>query len=151
MKKILFLALGSLFLWSCNNATEKLDANQEIIMHEEPHPDESAVVLELNSGEKWSVNKEMKPFIKKGEELVNTFVETHQTDYNNLAHQIKNQNMQVVQSCTMDGKSHEELHKWLHPHMGLVDELEKEIDATKAGEIIFKLRESYQVYHNYFN
>lgn len=151
MKKILFIAVSSLFLWSCNNNPENLYTDQEIVIHEELHNEEDLVTPELNNGEKWSVNKEMKPFLEKGEELVNTFVETHQTEYKDLARQVKEQNRQIVQSCTMDGKSHEELHKWLHPHMGLLDKLEEETDATEAGEIIFQLRESYHVYHTYFN
>jgi hypothetical protein len=42
----------------------------------------------------------------------------------------------------MDGKSHDELHKWLHPQLELVKELENEIDVVKANEIVLQLQKS---------
>ena len=51
----------------------------------------------------------------------------------------------------MDGKSHDELHKWLHPHLEIVKALEDEADASKANEIVLQLQDSYQQYHHYFN
>lgn len=51
----------------------------------------------------------------------------------------------------MKGKSHDELHKWLYPHLELVKELDNETDAVKAKEIVVKLQNSYQQYQIYFN
>lgn len=51
----------------------------------------------------------------------------------------------------MDGKSHDELHKWLHPHLEIVKALENETDATKANGFVLQLQYSYQHYHQYFN
>lgn len=50
----------------------------------------------------------------------------------------------------MDGKSHDELHKWLHPHLEIVKTLENETDATKANEVVAQLQHSYKEYHEYF-
>ena len=93
----------------------------------------------------------MKPFVMKGEELVNAYVQNEQKDYKALAQQLKEQNNQLIKSCTMDGKSHDELHKWLHPHLEIVKALEDEADASKANEIVLQLQISYQEYHHYFN
>jgi hypothetical protein len=50
----------------------------------------------------------------------------------------------------MDGKSHEELHKWLAPQLELVEELRKENNAEKEKELVHKLVDSYKIYHQYF-
>ena len=95
------------------------------------------------------VNDEMKPFIQKGAELVDAFIADGQSDYKRLAEQVKDQNTQLIKSCTMDGKSHDELHKWLHPHLDLVKRLET--DSSSAPQIVKQLQDSYRTYHRYFN
>src|SRR5690606_18426784 len=99
------------------------------------HFNESSEALELNDGEKWIVNDEMKPFVSKQEELLNTYTRTNQTDHQELAGQLQERNEQLIQSCTMTGKSHNELHKWLQPHMALLVHL----DASESKEDADKL------------
>jgi len=151
MKKTILLGISALLFWSCNNSTEKSTAHQQTENHAEHHHVESSDAVELNNGEKWLVNEEMKPFVWKGEELVNTYIQNGKTDYKTLAEQLKDQNTQLIKSCTMTGKSHDELHKWLHPHLEIVKTLENEADATKTNEIVSQLKYSYQQYHQYFN
>ena len=155
MKQIVLIAISTLVLWSCNNNSETTHSNEEANLHEEHqheahHHEESSEPLELNQGEKWLVNDEMKPFVEKGEELVNTYVESNETDYPGLAKQIKEQNQQLITSCTMEGKSHDELHKWLHPHMELIEALGKASNENEANEIVMKLQESNALYQQYF-
>ena len=151
MKKVFVLGMSVMLFWSCNTTTEKATKKQKTETHAEHQHDESSETIELNNGEKWLVNKEMKPFVMKGEELVNSYIQNNQTDYNALAQQLKEQNDQLIKSCTMDGESHDELHKWLHPHLEIVKALEEEKDAAKANEIVLQLQQSYQQYHQYFN
>ncbi len=151
MKKVIAFGMSIMLLWSCNNSTEKSTAHQETENHAEHHHDESSEAIELNNGEKWLVNEEMKPFVLKGEELVNTYIQDEKTDYKTLTEQLKDQNSQLIKSCTMNGKSHDELHKWLHPYLEIVKALENETDATKANETILQMQHSYQQYHEYFN
>jgi hypothetical protein len=151
MKKVIVFGMSLMLLWSCNNSTEKSTTHQETENHTEHQHDESSEAIELNNGEKWLVNEEMKPFVVKGEELVNSYIQNNQTDYKALAQQVKEQNSQLIKSCTMGGKSHDELHKWLHPHLEIVKAIENETDATKANEIVSQLQHSYQEYHQYFN
>ncbi len=151
MKKVILLASACIFLFSCANNSEKAPSSEETLTQGEHSHDESSAPIELNNGEKWAVNEEMKPFVLKGEELVNTFVQNSETDYKALASKVKEQDDQLVKSCTMDGKSHDELHKWLHPHMELVEKLEKSEDAEKAKAAVAELQASYQAYHQYFN
>lgn len=149
MKRILFFAVISFILWSCNDSPEPQTRLQEPVHTEEAHEDAGAVI-ELDNGSKWMVNNEMKPFVSKGEELINAYLQSGQTDYKQLARQIKEQNNLLIKSCTMDGKSHEELHKWLHPHLEMVEELEREEDGAMSKELISHLQKSYERYHQYF-
>ena len=151
MKNVFVVGMSVMLLWSCNNSTEKSTEKQETENHAEHQHEESSEAIELNNGEKWLVNEEMKPFVVKGEELVNSYIQNNQTDYKALSQQLKEQNDQLIKSCTMDGKSHDELHKWLHPHLEIVKSLEDETNATKANEIVLQLQQSYQQYHQYFN
>lgn len=151
MKKTILFGLSIFLFWSCNNSSSKTTTHQQDEIHETHHHDESSQVIELNNGEKWVVNSEMKPFVSKGAELVNVYVQENKTDFKELTTQLKEQNNQLIKSCTMKGKSHDELHKWLYPHLELVKELDNETDAVKAKEIVVKLQNSYQQYQIYFN
>lgn len=51
----------------------------------------------------------------------------------------------------MKGKSHDELHKWLHPHMTLVAELKSAENPAAAEGIISDLKSSFETYHAYFH
>jgi len=151
MKKVIVFGMSLMLLWRCNNSTEKSTTHQETENHTEHQYDESSEAIELNNGEKWLVNEEMKPFVLKGEALVTAYVQNGQSDYKALAEQLKDQNNQLIKSCTMQGKSHDELHKWLHPHLEIVKALEDETDEAKANQIVLSLQKSYQDYHHYFN
>ncbi|SFT05725.1 hypothetical protein [Sphingobacterium wenxiniae] len=153
MKKTILLGMSVMLFWSCNNAG-KTTSSEETKVQTENHSAhqhlESSDAVELDNGEKWLVNEEMKPFVLKGEELVSTYIQDNQTDFKALAEQLKDQNTQLIKSCTMTGKSHDELHKWLHPHLEIVKTLENETDATKANEVVDQLQYSYKEYHEYF-
>lgn len=154
MKKLIFILLGGFLIASCNNDSKTADTNTstEVAVETEDahhrHADEGDIVL-IN-GEKWQINPEMKPFLEKGSDLVTEYVKNNDTDYKSLAAALKEQNSQLIKSCTMQGQSHDELHKWLHPHLDLVKSLENETDATEAQKIVAQLELSYQNFHNYF-
>jgi len=150
MKKTILLGLSTFLLWGCNNSSEKSATDQQEEIHVTHQQDDSSEAIELDNGEKWLVNEEMKPFVQKGAELVNAYIEENKTGFKELAGQLQEENNQLIKSCTMDGKSHDELHKWLHPHLELVKELENESDAVKAKEIVKQLQHSYQEYGDYF-
>ena len=149
MKKVLVLAISSFVLWSCNNSSEKAKSNQETKQEEHQH-DETSEAVELHIGKKWIVNDEMKPFVAKGEGLVTTYLQSSHTNYNELAQQLKEQNNQLIKSCTMKGKSHDELHKWLHPHMALIESLQEAENDDAANKIISELKSSFEIYNQHF-
>jgi len=110
------------------------------------HNDEK-VAIELNNGQKWKVNEEMSPYILEGEKILKDY--TGQ-DYEALADELQSQNKKLIKSCTMDGKAHDQLHKWLHPHIQLIGFLEEAETATQAYTIVEQLNESFKTYHTYF-
>ncbi len=85
MKKVFVLGISILFLSSCNNTTEKSTEKQVTENHAEDQHDKSSEAIELNNGEKWLVNEEMKPFVAKGEELVNSNIQNGKAYYKALA------------------------------------------------------------------
>ena len=156
MKKVLLLAVGTMLVYSCNKSADKTTTTEASTEMEAPMQDEhqtsgESAAIRLDNNQKWMVNNEMKPFVMKGEQLVNSYVETKQTDYKMLAKQVKEQNEKLIKSCTMDGASHDELHKWLHPHLELTKKLESEKDAAMADATVKDLQKSYLQYHEYFN
>ena len=129
---ILALIIIVIFTMSCNNST---------------HQKSDQVAIALDNGQKWKVNTEMTPFILGGERILNQY---SNGNHKELAEQLKDENKKLIKSCTMNGKSHDELHKWLHPHMQLIEALGKADDDEKANEIIKQLKKSFQTYHAYF-
>lgn len=142
----LFVLSSSLF--SCKNQT-----TQGLTQHDEQQTEilttEHEQELMLNQGNKWIVNGQMKPYIKQGEMLVEKYINNSESDYTALATQLKEQNNLLIKSCTMTGKAHDELHKWLHPHLDLVNELEV-ATTEEAQAIIQNLQVSYQTYSEFF-
>ncbi|MEZ5050346.1 MAG: hypothetical protein R2766_11925 [Saprospiraceae bacterium] len=126
------LVLATAYLVSCNNSGGH--------SHEQ-------MVIELNNGQKWLVNDEMSPYILAAEKVLNDY---NGDDYETLADELESQNKKLIKSCTMDGKAHDELHKWLHPHMQLIESLGDAENMAQANTIIEQLKESFNTYHTYF-
>lgn len=114
------------------------------------HSNQGVADLKLNNGEKWEVNAEMTPHIQQGSQILSDYVAQSSSDYKKLAADLKAQNDQLIKSCTMKGESHDELHKWLHPHMSLVEKLDEAADATEARAIVAQLEQSYKTYQKFF-
>ncbi len=106
--------------------------------------------LTLNNGQKWKVNAEMTPHIAKGHEVLTNYLAQNGTDFQTLAAELKTHNNNLIKSCTMDGKSHDELHKWLHPHMELIGDLEDANSPDEAKAFIAQIKQSFLTYSDYF-
>lgn len=133
--------------------TEVVESPKDSPSEEHDHHNEAIEGIVLKNGEKWQVNAEMKPFLKEGASLVTRFLEKPAKeikDYTTLAANLKAQNDQLIQSCTMKGESHDELHKWLHPHLELVKALSEATDIEAAKEDVEKIKKSYSDFNIYF-
>lgn len=147
MKTTLFFLVSALLVAGCNNNP---NSDKAIEDHSSHSSENAELSIELNNGEKWSVNEEMKPFIQESETILAEYVENNSAEYQNLASQLKEKNSALISSCTMQGKSHDELHKWLHPHMKLIDKLGNAQNADEAERIVAELEVSFETYNQHF-
>lgn len=127
MRKIVFLcfALG-VSLSGCSENNRK-DIEQKPI--------------ELNNGEKWSVDTAMLEHITAMETAVNGF--TAGDDINSLKKALKVNLRELTSKCTMQGQAHDELHKWLMPVIETVNKM-------GSGESLDRLRQQFKTFHTYF-
>lgn len=149
LKIIASIIVISSFTMSCGN-TEDNKSEVKTEVHKENNQDELNETIKLNNGEKWSVNEEMKPYINEAESILTQHIESGNADYTALAINLKEKNTGLIKSCTMQGESHDELHKWLHPHMELIESLSNATSTEEANEIIANLQSSFSTYHQYF-
>ena len=152
MKKItLSIALISLFLFSCSNTSnEKSKQQTETVTHEEHQHNDEMQTIELNNGEKWKVDANMIPHIRNMENDVISFAKVKQKDYKNLAKKLQSNIDLLTSNCTMKGKAHDELHKWLLPYIDLVKELSEAKDQTKEEKQFQKIENSFITFNQYF-
>ncbi|MCO5249731.1 MAG: hypothetical protein M9887_12375 [Chitinophagales bacterium] len=165
MKKIEIVFLSffmGIFLFACSSNNQQSadehheDAHHEHIHHhddedhEHEHHAEDNEAIELNDGEKWVINQEMKPFIDNEQKLINEYIRQEDKDYKALADKLDQENKSLIKSCTMNGKAHEELHKWLHPHLELIKKLKETDDEHIAEHIVGELKASFSNFEKYF-
>ena len=106
--------------------------------------------LELNQGKKWVVAEPMMVHIRNLEKQVQDFERTPGGDDAVLAREIQENLGRLVTNCTMEGKAHDELHKWLMPFLGVSAEYAKATDPRVQQEKLQEIKESLQVFHSYF-
>lgn len=151
MKNVLVALLALFAVSSCNHSnSENHETHEHHATDEHEHAEEANEEITLNNGEKWKVNEEMKPHIIEASDILNAFVASNSTDYTTLAEQLKEKNSALVNSCTMTGASHEELHKWLHPHINLIKQLANAENEDEAKETVASLQASFELFNQYF-
>lgn len=149
--KILPLIAGTLFLFSCGNATnDKTSVPTDSTIHEQHHEAAVSSALELNNGEKWTVNPEMMVHVRNMENELNSFAGTRLSDYQGLATKLQQYNDLIISSCTMKDKAHEELHKWLLPYIDSVKELSEAKDESVASAQFLNVKNSFAQFNEYF-
>jgi hypothetical protein len=154
MKKTLFIGLlGAIVATtSCNNqepkSTEKQEQTTADVQAKEE--EQSAMEIELNNGAKWKVNPEMMVHVRASEGLVDSYINAPQKDHEALAKELNTTVGLLTKSCTMQGKSHDELHKWLHPYMGLIKDLGNAKSDEEADQIVTTIQASFVIFNQYF-
>lgn len=150
-KLILTFAVGSLLLYSCGNSTnEKLNNQPEVVKHNDHHHDDESEAIELNNGEKWQVDANMITHIRNMENDVVSFAKVEQKDYKSLSEKLQSNIDLLTSNCTMKGKAHDELHKWLLPYIDLVKELSEAKNETEATKQFENIQISFTTFNQYF-
>jgi hypothetical protein len=106
--------------------------------------------LQLNAGSRWTINQEMMPHLISSRKLVSDFSAEDFTSYQTLAKELAENNKLLISSCNMKGAAHDELHKWLHPYMVMINELSEAKNEETAKEVYAKIKEAYNTFDKYF-
>ncbi|WP_026750984.1 MULTISPECIES: hypothetical protein [Sediminibacterium] len=150
-KLILSLAAFSIMLSSCSNSTNEKSNNQtEIAEQNNHHLDDESEAIELNNGEKWKVDANMITHIRNMENDINHFANVEQKDFKSLAEKLQTNIDLLTSNCTMKGKAHDELHKWLLPYIDMVKELSEAKNETEASEQFKNIQTSFSTFNQYF-
>ena len=150
-KLILTFAVGSLLLYSCGNSSnEKLNNQTEVAENNDHHHDDESEAIELNNGEKWTVDANMITHIRNMENDVVSYAKVEQKDYKSLSEKLQSNIDLLTSNCTMKGKAHDELHKWLLPYIDLVKEFSEAKDKTEASKHFENIQTSFTTFNQYF-
>ena len=152
MKKItISLTVISLFLFSCSNTSnEKSKQQTETVTHEEHQHNDEMQTIELNNGEKWKVDANMITHIRNMENDIISFSTVEKKDFKLLSKKLQANIDLLTSNCTMKGKAHDELHKWLLPYIDLVKELSEAKDETEATKQFENIQNSFTTFNQYF-
>jgi len=152
MKQItILIPVISLFLFSCGNTSNEKSKDQtETVTHEEHQHNAEILTIELNNGEKWKVDANMITHIRNMENDVISFDKVEQKDYKSLSEKLQSNIDLLTSNCTMKGKAHDELHKWLLPYIDLVKELSEAKDETEASKQFQNIQTSFTAFNQYF-
>lgn len=150
-KLILSLAAFSLLLSGCGNSTNEKSNNQtEVAELNEHHQNDESEAIELNNGEKWQVDANMLTHIRNMENDVVSFSKVEQKNYKSLSEKLQSNIDLLTLNCTMKGKAHDELHKWLLPYIEMVKELSEAKDETEASKHFENIQISFTTFNQYF-
>ena len=152
MKKItILIPVISLFLFSCGNASnEKSKEQTETVTHEEHQHNAEIQTIELNNGEKWKVDAPMLIHIRTMENDIISFLKEDPKNYAVLSKKLLVNIDSLTSNCTMKGKAHDELHKWLLPYIDLAKELSEAKDETEASKHFENIQISFTTFNQYF-
>lgn len=141
----------SLFLFNCSNpANEKSIEETKTDTSEVHQHDDKNEAIELNDGEKWKVDENMIIHIRNMENDVIAFATTEQKDYKSLSEKLQTNIDLLTSNCTMNGKAHDELHKWLLPYIEMVKELSEAKNEIEASKHFEDIQISFTTFNQYF-
>lgn len=152
--KVISIIAILVFTASCKDKAEKKDVSPKIeesteTQKSEEHHHETGIV-QLNDGKKWKANLETTEGIKKMQQLIGDFSDKESTlGYASLKENLETEFTTIFEKCTMEGESHNQLHNYLKPMLGLFDGLESSnLDTCKKSYDTMNKHLSH--YENYF-
>lgn len=120
---------------------------------ESEHRHSESDSIELNNGAKWIVVPDMMKFIRTMESDITQFSVTQTTDlkdFQKLGVGLQKNIDLLTSNCTMEGKAHDELHKWLVPYIDMVSKLNESKNSNEAFTTFEELKASFQTFNQYF-
>lgn len=143
MKSTFKIAIISLTLLtiSCTSQTKPNNSSNSL---------KNTYNIELVNNEKWEVNKEMMVHIKNMESDIEAVSNQSSPNYEELGSKLDENIGLLTSNCTMTGKAHDELHKWLHPFIDLVKELNAADSKEDQKQSFEAIQESMNEFNTYF-
>lgn len=105
--------------------------------------------LELNAGKKWVVAPPMMAHLRHLEQAVDDFDRTPGRNHALLATDIQDTLGRLVTNCTMEGKAHDELHKWLMPFLGLSADYTRATNPQVQEHKLHQIKQALVVFNEY--
>ncbi len=144
--------------YGCHNTINKEDSGVSAVkplestnQGEQQHSESDTI--ELNHGARWKVVAEMMQHIRNMESDIYRFSETKHTklsDFTQIGSNLQKNIDLLTSNCTMEGKAHDELHKWLLPYIDKVDKLNKSKNTDEASLTFEEIKASYKLFNLYF-
>lgn len=141
MKAILTSIILLLLITSCTNQSDSKENSESY---------KNSYNIELVNNEKWEVNKEMMVHIKNMESNIEAVSNQSSPNYEELGSKLDENIGLLTSNCTMTGKAHDELHKWLLPFIDLVKELNAADSKEKQEKSFEAIQESMNEFNTYF-
>jgi len=147
---IIFLSAFLLIFSACHtpaNEQEKTpNHQQDTIISNVNNP----YNIELNDGKKWKVVPEMMAIIRSMETQVNEFHGKEMDQHINNANELQHKVDSLTSNCTMTGKAHDELHKWLLPYLDMVEAYNQTNNQEDADSIFLEIKNSFVNMNQFF-
>ena len=141
MKAISTSIILLLLITSCTNQSDSKENSQL---------EKNTYNIELVNNEKWEVNKEMMVHIKNMESDIETASSQSSPNYEELGSKLDQNIGLLTSNCTMTGKAHYELHKWLLPFIDLAKDLNATDSKEKQMQSFEAIQESINEFNTYF-
>lgn len=104
----------------------------------------------LDKGKKWKVPETMMIHIRNIKNDLQVFQSDKNKDYKALSGKLNANISLLTSNCTMEGRGHDELHKWLIPFIDKSKEFAAENDKGKQEELYQYLKKSIAVINKFF-
>lgn len=141
MKVILTSIILLLLITSCTNQSDSKENSES---------DKNTYNIELVNNEKWEVSKEMMVHIKNMESDIEALSKQSSPNYKELGSKLDENIGLLTSNCTMTGKAHDELHKWLLPFIDLVKDLNAADSKEDQMQSFKAIQESMNEFNMYF-
>ena len=106
--------------------------------------------IEIENNQKWVVVEDMMAHIQGMDADIESTGNAETIDFDGLGERL-NENIELLTSnCTMTGKAHDELHKWLIPFIDLVGDLNEASTYDEKQSIFKSLEKSMEEFNAYF-
>lgn len=106
--------------------------------------------LRLNNGVKWNMDQHTRIMSKKMESTFYDADHSSQAGLNSLGLKLKTQSEELITGCTMQGKSHDQLHIFLTDHLPTISALIEAEDYATAKVAAVQLKGQFETYKKYF-